>query len=125
MDLQRRCLGVGSVLIVTAVILRLLSAGAWQTIAAALEAPETAAFVLYLETGRIVRPEPEPSTAPTLPQSEPQPRSRPGSSRRCPVLRLPTLRWWMCATMRTTVRICSRWSPVPCGGIFAPMGLRC
>lgn len=73
MDLQRRCLGVGSVLIVTAVILRLLSAGAWQTIAAALEAPETAAFVLYLETGRIVRPEPEPSTAPTLPQSEPQP----------------------------------------------------
>lgn len=65
MDLQRRCLGIGSVMIVAAVILRLLSAGAWQTIATALESPETAAFLLYLETGRIVHPEPE--TAPTEP----------------------------------------------------------
>lgn len=80
MDLQRRCLGIGSVMILAAVILRLLSAGAWQTIAAALEAPETAAFLLYLETGRVVRPQqdtvpeetripalPEPTTVPTEP----------------------------------------------------------
>jgi stage II sporulation protein P len=75
MDLQRRCLGIGSVMIVAAVILRLLSAGAWQTIGAALESPETAAFLLYLETGRIVHPQPEPlSTEPsptTLPTTVP------------------------------------------------------
>ncbi len=78
MDLQRRCLGIGSVMIVTAVILRLLSAGAWQTIAAALESPETAAFMLYLETGRIVHPQPEPTateppttTLPTTVPTEP------------------------------------------------------
>ena len=66
MDLQRRCLGIGSVMIVAAVILRLLSAGAWQTIAAALEKPEAVAFMLYMETGRVVHPQPE--TTPTLPR---------------------------------------------------------
>lgn len=82
MDLQRRCLGIGSVMIAAAVILRLLSAGAWQTIATALESPETAAFLLYLETGRIVHLQPEtvpaetvpttmPSTAPTEPADAP------------------------------------------------------
>ena len=73
MDLQRRCLGIGSVMIVAAVILRLLSAGAWQTIAAALESPETAAFMLYLETGRVVHPEPEPLSGETEPTTLPPP----------------------------------------------------
>ena len=78
MDLQRRCLGIGSVMIVVAVILRLLSAGAWQTIATALEAEQTAAFLLYLETGRVVHPQPEtvptetkPTTLPTTVPTEP------------------------------------------------------
>ena len=84
MDLQRRCLGIGSVMIVAAVILRLLSAGAWQTIGAALESAESAAFMLYLETGRVVNPQqpalltetapttlPPVTTAPTEPAAAP------------------------------------------------------
>ena len=73
MDLQRRCLGIGSVMIVAAVILLLLSAGAWQTIGAALESADAAGFILYLESGRIVRPQPD--TAPTETASATQPPS--------------------------------------------------
>lgn len=77
MDLQRRCLGIGSVLILSAVILRLLCAGALEPLAAALESPDTAAFLLYLETGRVVHPalptqpqivETDPPAVETLPQ---------------------------------------------------------
>ena len=74
MDWQRRCLQIGCVMIVAAVILRLLSAGAPEPLAKALENPETAAFLLYLESGRVVRPtvptdptQPEPTTTPTSP----------------------------------------------------------
>jgi stage II sporulation protein P len=78
MDHQQRSLGIGSVLILTAVILRLLSAGAWEPLAAAMESPETAAFLLYLETGRVVHPQQvlltEPETLPTQPpQTQPPP----------------------------------------------------
>lgn len=74
MDGQQRCLQIGFVMIVTAVILRLLSAGAPEPLAKALEDPQTAAFLLYLETGRVVHPtpptvptQPEPTLPPTLP----------------------------------------------------------
>jgi stage II sporulation protein P len=70
MDHQQRSLGIGSVLIVSAVILRLLSVGALEPLAAMLEDPDTAAFLLYLETGRVVKPT-EPVS--TLPPEAPAP----------------------------------------------------
>jgi stage II sporulation protein P len=71
MDGQQRCLQIGSVMILAAIILRLLSAGALEPLAKAVESPETMAFLLYLETGRVVHPDepttPAPSTEAALP----------------------------------------------------------
>lgn len=71
MDQQQRSLGIGSVLIMTAVILRLLGTGALEPLAAVLEEPETASFLLYLETGRVVRPTEATLTEPTNPPTAP------------------------------------------------------
>ncbi len=74
MDLQQRSLGIGSVLILTAVIFRLLSVGALEPLAAVLNASETASFLLYLETGRVVHPTVAPDAEtekPTLAPTEP------------------------------------------------------
>jgi stage II sporulation protein P len=71
MDWQKQSLEIGSVLIVAAVILRLLGTGALEPLAKALEDPQTASLLLYLETGRVVHPtlppQTVPTTAPTLP----------------------------------------------------------
>lgn len=66
MDQQRRTLRVCAVVIVCAVLLRLAGSGFFQPVVQALGQPEIAAFLLYLETGRIVRPTsvpPEPPAA--------------------------------------------------------------
>lgn len=67
MDQHRRSLQLGAAAIACAILLRLGGSGFFQPVVQALTRPETAAFLLYLETGRIVHPEasvPE-TTAPT------------------------------------------------------------
>ena len=56
MDHQRQCLRIGAVLIGSAIILRLLSGGVFAPLVQLLTKPETVAVLLYLETGRVVRP---------------------------------------------------------------------
>lgn len=55
MDLQRKSLHIGAVVIAAAVLLRLLSSGFFQPLLSVLEQPEVMSFLLYLETGRVVR----------------------------------------------------------------------
>lgn len=56
MDYQRRGLRIGAVIIGSAILLRLLSGGALAPLVQLLTKPETVAVLLYLETGRVVRP---------------------------------------------------------------------
>lgn len=68
MDWESKVLKVGAVAVASAVLVRLLVGGLPQKLIAFLTRPETAAFVLYLETGRVVRPSQLPEeTAPTVP----------------------------------------------------------
>lgn len=65
MELERRSLRVGAAVIVCAILVRLVSGGAVDAMVRALTSPEAAAVLLYLETGRVVRPvEPQPPTEP-------------------------------------------------------------
>lgn len=59
MDLQRKSLRLGAVMILCAIGLRLVSAGAPAKLVQTLSNPQTLAVMLYLETGRIVRSAPE------------------------------------------------------------------
>ena len=80
MDWHGKSIRMGALVIATAVVLRLWSAGAFQTVSAALASPTLGSFLLYLETGRVVRPaepsiptEPVDSTEPTeAPEPQPQ-----------------------------------------------------
>lgn len=56
MDHQRRCLRMGAAVIGAAILLRLLFGGALAPLIRALTRPETVAVLMYLETGRVVRP---------------------------------------------------------------------
>lgn len=55
MDLQEKSLRLGAAAVAGALALRLLAGGALDMAAAWLLKPETQSFLLYLETGRIVR----------------------------------------------------------------------
>lgn len=55
MDLEQKSLRVGAVVIAATVALRLLGSGALQPLVKLLENPGVASFLIYLETGRIVR----------------------------------------------------------------------
>ena len=84
MDLEKWCLRVGAAAVICAVLLRLGSNGALETAAQALTSQEALSVMLYLETGRILRPaqpqlpeetapaDPEPdlqqATAPSVPE---------------------------------------------------------
>ena len=69
MDHQRRCLRTGAVIIGSAIILRLLSGGVLAPLVQLLTKPETVAVLMYLETGRVVRP----YTPMTYPAESPMP----------------------------------------------------
>lgn len=78
MDHQRRSLQIGAAVIGAAIVLRLLSGGILAPVIEVLTRPETVAVLLYLETGRVVRPYmpltyPAESAAPELTQSNAQP----------------------------------------------------
>ena len=60
MKLEDKCLRFGGILVAVAVVLRLLSGGLGQKVLSSLASPQAAAIFLYLETGRVLRPAPQP-----------------------------------------------------------------
>ena len=70
MDHQRRSLRIGAAVIGTAVVLRLLAGGWLAPLVEALTRPETVAVLMYLETGRVVRPYSPMSYPPESPVPE-------------------------------------------------------
>lgn len=72
MDLERKSLRIGAVAILCAIAFRLLGSGVIDTAVQALSKPEVASFLLYLETGRVVRPSqlsPEAETTEPVPET--------------------------------------------------------
>lgn len=68
MDLEHKSLRAGAAAVICAVIFRLLAGGILDKAVAFMARPETASFILYLETGRVVRPaQLQVSTEPSLP----------------------------------------------------------
>lgn len=81
MEQERQSIRVGLAVIAWAVLVRICSMGGWDMAARFLTKPEVASFLLYMETGKIVRscppeePLPEQTVAPvqTLPNSQTYP----------------------------------------------------
>ncbi len=76
MDWQQRSFRVGMGIIACAAVFRLLGGGAAAPVADFFTQPQTASFLLYLQTGRVVRTaldlsEPPPTEPPTQPPAEP------------------------------------------------------
>lgn len=78
MDLQRRTYRFCSAVMVCAILFRLLSGGLLGRLVNVLSSPEVISFLLYLETGRVIKPGPTPEqpaattpTAPTEPSEQP------------------------------------------------------
>lgn len=75
MDIQRRSLQIGAAAVICAIVLRLLLGGLPTTLARLLVNPSVTSFLIYLETGRIVRLEapqlqyPAESPPPILPET--------------------------------------------------------
>lgn len=61
MDLEQKSLRVGAAVIAAAVALRLLGGGALQPVVKLLQNPAVASFLIYLETGRILRSPSQPA----------------------------------------------------------------
>lgn len=75
MDMEKWSLRIGALAVVCAVLLRLGSDGGISTMVKALSSPEAASVMLYLETGRVVKPvSPELMTqaADPVEQTEPE-----------------------------------------------------
>lgn len=80
MELERRSIRIGLAAIACAVIFRLVSTGAFAPVVEWLNREEVASFLIYMETGRVVRtasasellpvPETTAATEPTAPQTE-------------------------------------------------------
>lgn len=73
MNLEQKALHTGAVAIALAVLLRLLSTGVAGQLTQALVQPEAVAAVLFLETGRVVRPQGTTASPATDPTNEPPP----------------------------------------------------
>ena len=58
MNWEKWCLRIGAGAVLFALFIRLLSSGAAQAVVATFSKPETAAVLLFLETGRVLRPAP-------------------------------------------------------------------
>ena len=83
MDPERKSIRVGAAAILCALIVRMFAGGAFGIIVRAVGSPEVASALLYLETGRVVRPddptsettlatEPSETVAPTIPETVPE-----------------------------------------------------
>lgn len=71
MKQERRALRAGVVLILMAALWRLASGGAWMPLADLLQQPDTAAFLVYLSTGRVVHTEAQVQTEPDAGEKAP------------------------------------------------------
>ena len=71
MDWEQRCIRLCTAVLICAVVLRLWSAGALAPVGQALQSPQAASFLIYLQTGRVVRQMPEPEVC--LPVQETAP----------------------------------------------------
>ena len=71
MDWEQRCIRLCATVLICAVVLRLWSAGALAPVGQALQSEQAASFLMYLQTGRVVRRVPEPEVHGTQPQTEP------------------------------------------------------
>ena len=58
MDIEKWSFRVGVIALACAVLFRLVSSTAFETVVQALATPETMAVMMFLETGRVVRPAP-------------------------------------------------------------------
>ncbi len=79
MDWHGRSIRMGALVIAMAVVLRLWSAGAFERVYEAMASPEAGSFLVYLETGRVVKPRPKP-TEPMPTETQPAQPERPGFS---------------------------------------------
>ena len=78
MNLQRKSLQLGAAMVVCAIVLRLISTGAPAALVRTLSDPQALAVMLYLETGRIVRPAPQtPENQPVIPSETTAPTAAP------------------------------------------------
>ncbi len=68
MDWEQRNIRFCAGVLACAAALRLLSGGALAPVGRALQSPETASFLIYLQTGRVIRTLPEP-VAPPVPET--------------------------------------------------------
>ena len=66
LDHRRQCLRIGAAAILCALLLRLDSSAIVKPITDFLTKPKTASWLIYLETGRIVRFSPSPATEPVF-----------------------------------------------------------
>ena len=66
MDHQQWSLRMGAAVIVCALMLRLAATGFFQPVAEFLAKPNIASFLIYLETGRIVRFSPSSEAVPAF-----------------------------------------------------------
>lgn len=71
MELERKALRVGVVAIALSALLRLLGSGLLTPVQTFLARPETLSFLIYLQTGRVLRPSPPTQTIPTEPAAVP------------------------------------------------------
>ena len=76
MEWEQRCIRLCAAVLICAVVLRLWSAGALAPVGLALQSRQAASFLMYLQTGRVVRQMPEPEIHPpvveTVPVREPE-----------------------------------------------------
>lgn len=77
MDWERRCIRTCAAILLCAVVMRLSSSGYFAPLGKALENPQLASFLVYLQTGRVVRLSSQPEIPTTQPPpsepTEPQP----------------------------------------------------
>ena len=71
MDWHGKSIRMGAWAIALAVALRLWTAGAFETVYATLASPSVGSFLIYLETGRVVKPLPESPTEPSVSPTQP------------------------------------------------------
>ena len=71
MDWEQRCIRLCTAVLICAVVLRLWSAGALAPVGQALQSQQAASFLIYLQTGRIVRRVPELEICPLVQETVP------------------------------------------------------
>lgn len=71
MDWEGRCIRVAAAAVLCAGLLRLSASGFFAPLGQALEDPNVASFLVYMQTGRVVRLSPDPPPAPAISQTLP------------------------------------------------------